>query len=156
MVAAKGAVGVTKLLFQYSLCRVVLMVAVPDQHMVGEVFVFQYSLCRVVLMVPGGLQTNSIILLFQYSLCRVVLMVASSKVDFASVHLFQYSLCRVVLMVTSRAGICHRREPVSVLALSSRFDGRATRRLDDFAWQVSVLALSSRFDGLIRTLLLRM
>ena len=39
-------------LFQYSLCRVVLMVSVCDR--IAEIFfTFQYSLCRVVLMVSG-------------------------------------------------------------------------------------------------------
>ena len=36
--------------FQYSLCRVVLMV-IPPVHNLCHEFSFQYSLCRVVLMV---------------------------------------------------------------------------------------------------------
>ena len=36
---------------------------------------FQYSLCRVVLMVRAGNANLRQYLLFQYSLCRVVLMV---------------------------------------------------------------------------------
>ncbi len=36
--------------FQYSLCRVVLMVLAELRRMTGE-GIFQYSLCRVVLMV---------------------------------------------------------------------------------------------------------
>ena len=84
---------------------------------------------------------------------------------------FQYSLCRVVLMVNSRIFVSSSGHELSVLALSSRFDGRSwhsippaaalfqyslcrvvlmvllcrilkTRRL-----VLSVLALSSRFDG---------
>ena len=38
------------ILFQYSLCRVVLMVEF-SQLQAGHFLVFQYSLCRVVLMV---------------------------------------------------------------------------------------------------------
>ena len=37
---------------------------------------------------------------------------------------------------------------VSVLALSSRFDGRQCTRASNLEFRVSVLALSSRFDGL--------
>ena len=85
---------------------------------------FQYSLCRVVLMVETEAQSAAIEYLFQYSLCRVVLMVVANSASGSSgsvsvlalssrfdglvflVHacvscwLFQYSLCRVVLMVT--------------------------------------------------------
>ena len=60
---------------------------------------------------------------FQYSLCRVVLMVSSRNGGLRLTRHFQYSLCRVVLMVSSassRDRICVR---LSVLALSSRFDG---------------------------------
>ena len=39
------------------------------------VFVFQYSLCRVVLMVEYSQATHGTQPAFQYSLCRVVLMV---------------------------------------------------------------------------------
>ena len=38
--------------------------------------------------------------------------------------IFQYSLCRVVLMVHCLAHETPRRHLLSVLALSSRFDGR--------------------------------
>ena len=37
---------------------------------------------------------------------------------------FQYSLCRVVLMVTGRSGAEIDSAALSVLALSSRFDGQ--------------------------------
>ena len=37
--------------------------------------------------------------------------------------LFQYSLCRVVLMVLRSISVSPLLDPVSVLALSSRFDG---------------------------------
>ena len=37
---------------------------------------------------------------------------------------FQYSLCRVVLMVPRYASVLHSVPVLSVLALSSRFDGR--------------------------------
>ena len=86
--------------------------------------------------------------------------------------LFQYSLCRVVLMVHRHCpGLAVRRR-LSVLALSSRFDGPAARgltpthgcsfqyslcrvvlmvldpaRMASFEALLSVLALSSRFDG---------
>ena len=64
---------------------------------------------------------------FQYSLCRVVLMVTSPPPHpFCSVA-FQYSLCRVVLMVLLRLGLRHRGGVLSVLALSSRFDGLVWR-----------------------------
>ena len=61
---------------------------------------------------------------------------------------FQYSLCRVVLMVLYVRE--HRSVPftLSVLALSSRFDGPS--QLHVYFWPspvLSVLALSSRFDG---------
>ena len=61
---------------------------------------------------------------------------------------FQYSLCRVVLMVVcvTALRLCFLR--LSVLALSSRFDGQETGSLfGDFQLNLSVLALSSRFDG---------
>ena len=61
---------------------------------------FQYSLCRVVLMVRSARLPARSDGHFQYSLCRVVLMVhAIQFCCFFSVDFFQYSLCRVVLMV---------------------------------------------------------
>ena len=64
---------------------------------------------------------------FQYSLCRVVLMVLVliflPKVD----NPFQYSLCRVVLMVRRPCSRCVGCHSLSVLALSSRFDGLDTK-----------------------------
>ena len=60
---------------------------------------------------------------FQYSLCRVVLMVTTAiAVETIGID-FQYSLCRVVLMVPIRVRLLVRRLILSVLALSSRFDG---------------------------------
>ena len=41
---------ITRKIFQYSLCRVVLMVALSVSG-TAELAAFQYSLCRVVLMV---------------------------------------------------------------------------------------------------------
>ena len=38
--------------FQYSLCRVVLMVLASASDILSDCSIFQYSLCRVVLMVP--------------------------------------------------------------------------------------------------------
>ena len=61
---------------------------------------------------------------FQYSLCRVVLMVKSYFTWHAGYMIFQYSLCRVVLMVTLRIARGFAKFFLSVLALSSRFDGR--------------------------------
>ena len=61
--------------------------------------------------------------LFQYSLCRVVLMVASDPRAGQGSRQFQYSLCRVVLMVVVVLRLHVFLSSVSVLALSSRFDG---------------------------------
>ena len=61
---------------------------------------------------------------------------------------FQYSLCRVVLMVLVGISPTPSSPLLSVLALSSRFDGQNAERQ---CWPdptLSVLALSSRFDGL--------
>ena len=41
---------------------------------------------------------------------------------------FQYSLCRVVLMVVTEAATASAAAKLSVLALSSRFDGQASFR----------------------------
>ena len=60
---------------------------------------FQYSLCRVVLMVDWFQRVWAAISNFQYSLCRVVLMVRDKAEWLCQELLFQYSLCRVVLMV---------------------------------------------------------
>ena len=111
--------------FQYSLCRVVLMVRGSCMDTMRRPRCFQYSLCRVVLMVPwhvscDGHPDPS----FQYSLCRVVLMVPHRhprRSDPGGV--FQYSLCRVVLMVHGCVRWCPQTARLSVLALSSRFDG---------------------------------
>ena len=48
------------------------------------------------------------------------------------------------------AYLCHHAicQNVSVLALSSRFDGHLSGSRELFGSDVSVLALSSRFDGL--------
>ena len=62
-------------------------------------------------------------------------------------RLFQYSLCRVVLMVYSGCPLSTSTTSVSVLALSSRFDGPRARQAEEAETFVSVLALSSRFDG---------
>ena len=87
---------------------------------------FQYSLCRVVLMVlmPGLSLLGGA--MFQYSLCRVVLMVTSVSALPWRGFPFQYSLCRVVLMVFLISGARLISGQVSVLALSSRFDGPST------------------------------
>ncbi len=61
---------------------------------------FQYSLCRVVLMVEGIVYRPRSSQLFQYSLCRVVLMVTGESAKKKVESWFQYSLCRVVLMVS--------------------------------------------------------
>ena len=109
--------------FQYSLCRVVLMVGVAEQA-AHRVRYFQYSLCRVVLMVSARVRHSPPAGGFQYSLCRVVLMVLSSRFDQLPASHFQYSLCRVVLMVARSFKECDRAGVLSVLALSSRFDGQ--------------------------------
>ena len=60
---------------------------------------------------------------FQYSLCRVVLMVLRYRSGEMRRMGFQYSLCRVVLMVEIIATETKGVGLLSVLALSSRFDG---------------------------------
>ena len=62
---------------------------------------FQYSLCRVVLMVYASRIADLEQFDFQYSLCRVVLMVESDNTFVLDCVGFQYSLCRVVLMVSA-------------------------------------------------------
>ena len=125
--------------FQYSLCRVVLMVLslfLPFFRFSA----FQYSLCRVVLMVSYHTQKEIAHIVFQYSLCRVVLMVLCESSALGYVVHFQYSLCRVVLMV---AGLQSPRQPLrflSVLALSSRFDGR----IFHWAMAMTMSAFSTR------------
>ena len=109
---------------------------------------FQYSLCRVVLMVPIERLIDIIEYAhFQYSLCRVVLMVTHCTSITAVNAIFQYSLCRVVLMVVQKLLRQGPRWTLSVLALSSRFDGRSRQSCAVPAHSLSVLALSSRFDG---------
>ena len=96
----------------------------------------------------------SLCLDFQYSLCRVVLMVSEFSSAGVQRCFFQYSLCRVVLMVDPGHSASTLKRPLSVLALSSRFDGRAHRGTCAVGFSLSVLALSSRFDGLERTAVL--
>ena len=62
---------------------------------------------------------------FQYSLCRVVLMVCGLCGGHGLLDAFQYSLCRVVLMVALADNPPADSYTLSVLALSSRFDGHA-------------------------------
>ena len=50
-------------------------------------------------------------------------MVVMTELAHEFVRLFQYSLCRVVLMVTGEIPDLLGELTVSVLALSSRFDG---------------------------------
>ena len=66
---------------------------------------FQYSLCRVVLMVAVRNITTRLANNFQYSLCRVVLMVVARSQLIHTDESFQYSLCRVVLMVTASSHV---------------------------------------------------
>ena len=90
----------------------------------ADMITFQYSLCRVVLMVEFNILCNAEVATeFQYSLCRVVLMVIQRMRTYAGHDEFQYSLCRVVLMVSQDGVYGDGRREVSVLALSSRFDG---------------------------------
>ena len=51
-------------------------------------------------------------------------MVLALQAGLESLLNFQYSLCRVVLMVPHREEVDPRTDHLSVLALSSRFDGR--------------------------------
>ena len=118
-------------------------------------------------IVLGYTQTEA----FQYSLCRVVLMVPSRTSSPPADTIFQYSLCRVVLMVSLCAASMCPKQALSVLALSSRFDGLVDDWLAAYVpffqyslcrvvlmvmsiltsssttIRLSVLALSSRFDG---------
>ena len=50
-------------------------------------------------------------------------MVAPRCAVYSALLVFQYSLCRVVLMVVCPTFNVMRSVPLSVLALSSRFDG---------------------------------
>ena len=108
---------------------------------------FQYSLCRVVLMVRTAHSRGDIDSNFQYSLCRVVLMVKKRTKTLCERRNFQYSLCRVVLMVLSGPTFFPASNSLSVLALSSRFDGQGGVVKMQENIILSVLALSSRFDG---------
>ena len=54
-------------------------------------------------------------------------MVAETLFRTGATDNFQYSLCRVVLMVPARGEAKALHETLSVLALSSRFDGPACR-----------------------------
>ncbi len=81
--------------------------------------------------------TQGVELGFQYSLCRVVLMVFLPSAVHCLGYTFQYSLCRVVLMVLYLVTLPLPSNAVSVLALSSRFDGRFWRfpkRLQDLCF----------------------
>ena len=77
--------------------------------------IFQYSLCRVVLMVADAIVSAALIIVFQYSLCRVVLMVCMPCPRYLMPTYFQYSLCRVVLMV-----IIQKSQDYIILAFSTR------------------------------------
>ena len=74
-------------------------------------------------MVVPFLPSSAFEISFQYSLCRVVLMVIMVPRRSVPWRMFQYSLCRVVLMVVAKPNPPPPRAGVSVLALSSRFDG---------------------------------
>ena len=58
----------------------------------------------------------------------MVPIIESIKTIFSS--LFQYSLCRVVLMVQRLMCAATMASPLSVLALSSRFDGPAQKTIN--------------------------
>ena len=74
-------------------------------------------------------------------------MVEAADQMFTAVKFFQYSLCRVVLMVADGIQARDYGRDLSVLALSSRFDGLGHFWTHCRRGQLSVLALSSRFDG---------
>ena len=134
--------------FQYSLCRVVLMVAylspAAHGHMCLSVLALSSRFDGPLINIPY----STIPPHFQYSLCRVVLMVAAR---------FEGPWAGFVLSVLALSSRFDGQTPplntvaknqLSVLALSSRFDGQ-TPPLNTVAKnQLSVLALSSRFDGL--------
>ena len=74
-------------------------------------------------------------------------MVDNDLTGIITITLFQYSLCRVVLMVAGGWLPSLAVQKLSVLALSSRFDGQAGVCYTEQMLNLSVLALSSRFDG---------
>ena len=81
---------------------------------------FQYSLCRVVLMVAGQpLSRAPAKRIFQYSLCRVVLMVKWNYEISVPAQDFQYSLCRVVLMVKGYEAAASETQPFSTRSVES-------------------------------------
>ncbi len=88
------------LAFQYSLCRVVLMVTAAKHEKAGQATLSVLALSSRFDGLDGCLMANYWPITFQYSLCRVVLMV----------------MCHRILSSTTKH--------LSVLALSSRFDGR--------------------------------
>ena len=59
-------------------------------------------------------------------------MVSFSVAMNVPVEDFQYSLCRVVLMVQAHADGGDKEKALSVLALSSRFDGHTARHCFNF------------------------
>ena len=93
---------------------------------------FQYSLCRVVLMVTNGpirvIGNKHLSVLALSSRFDGPLLLVTAPGHMPS---FQYSLCRVVLMVCWRLRLLLPPKYLSVLALSSRFDGLA------FSWLVT-------------------
>ena len=74
-------------------------------------------------------------------------MVTRPNLTHGAIVCFQYSLCRVVLMVPFAQLLDDHIVALSVLALSSRFDGRVAESVSHHHISLSVLALSSRFDG---------
>ena len=68
-------------------------------------------------------------------------MVRTSGVDQSTQESFQYSLCRVVLMVSGLQMKRERGAGLSVLALSSRFDGHIDAAHGD--WQVVTFSTRS-------------
>ena len=74
-------------------------------------------------------------------------MVKAASLPLLAGSSFQYSLCRVVLMVPFNQWTVDIPVELSVLALSSRFDGHDSSYCILSSLYLSVLALSSRFDG---------
>ena len=101
------------------------MVAAPLAKRQGLAF-FQYSLCRVVLMVVVVAVSQSLTAKLSVLALSSRFDGHVSSSCTSDLHQnFQYSLCRVVLMVDLFLRLLTMRHYLSVLALSSRFDGRS-------------------------------
>ena len=126
------------------------MVYGDDRNQSRRAF-FQYSLCRVVLMVGWAMAC------FMVAVNLSVLALSSRFDGQPHVGGWPYSCYMLSVLALSSRFDGRSEEPwenlplalLSVLALSSRFDGRVISFITSWLGALSVLALSSRFDGLI-------